>query len=182
MRIIGSPVVEALIREDGQPVEPNFPKHIVRRAEWDEWLDEDEEDIRLIDWGESFRLGEEPDRVAQPIDCKAPETIFTDRLDYRIDLWSAGIVVRISIQTIPLYTCSQAVRYHMIFGHRPFGGYSEDVCLVSEMIHFVEALPGEWREKWVEMRESHLKTHVDDTGGYSFRSKVSISRFCILES
>lgn len=91
--IIGTPVVEVLVREDGQPVEPRFPKHIVRRAEWYKWLDEDQEDIRLIDWGESFRRGEEPAQVALPIDCKAPETIFTDRLDYRIDLWTAGIVV-----------------------------------------------------------------------------------------
>lgn len=93
MRIIGEPVVETLIREDGQPVEPRFPKHIVRRAEWYKWLDEEQEDIRLIDWGESFGRGEEPSQVALPIDCKAPETIFTDRLDYRIDLWTAGIVV-----------------------------------------------------------------------------------------
>lgn len=110
-RIIGRPVVEDLVREDGQPVEPRFPKHIVRRAEWDLWVDEDEEDIRLIDWGESFRRGEEPATVAQPIDCKAPETIFTDRLDYRIDLWSAGIVVSIPAPVAPLSTCSQTIRY-----------------------------------------------------------------------
>lgn len=72
--------------------------------------------------------------------------------------------------------------YHMIFGHRPFGGYSEDVCLVSEMIHFVEDLPGEWSEKWLEMKESYLKARIDDTGGYSFRSQVYIARFFILES
>lgn len=93
LRIIGTPVVEDMIREDGQPIDPRFPKHIVRQAEWDHWLDEDKEDIRLIDWGETFRTGEEPERLAQPVDCKAPETIFTDYLDYRTDLWRAGIVV-----------------------------------------------------------------------------------------
>lgn len=110
-RNIGRPVVEDLVREDGQPVEPRFPKHIVRRAEWNMWVDEDEEDIRLIDWGESFRRGEEPATVAQPIDCKAPETIFTDSLDHRIDLWTAGIVVSVPNYFVLLFTCSQIIRY-----------------------------------------------------------------------
>jgi hypothetical protein len=86
-----------MIREDGQPVDHRFPKHIVRQAECDHWMDEDKEDIRLIDWDEIFRTGQEPERLAQPADCKAPETtgIFTDHLDYRTDLWRAGIVVRL---------------------------------------------------------------------------------------
>lgn len=110
-RNIGRPVVEDLVREDGQAVEPRFPKHIVRRAEWNMWVDEDEEDIRLIDWGESFRRGEEPATVAQPIDCKAPATMVTDRLDYRIDLLTAGIVVSVPTYLVLLFTCSQIIRY-----------------------------------------------------------------------
>ncbi|KAH8746901.1 kinase-like domain-containing protein [Diaporthe sp. PMI_573] len=146
-RIIGTPVIEDLIREDGKPIDPNFPKHIVRRAEWDEWLDEDKEDIRLIDWGESFRWGQEPAYLAQPIDCKAPETIFTDYLDYRTDLWRAGIVI-----------------YHIVFGSRPFMAYQGDDFLVSQMIHFIEDLPDEWKGQWMKMKEETPRPYDNDTG------------------
>lgn len=54
--------------------------------------------------------------------------------------------------------------YHMIFGHRPFGAYGGDACLVSQMIHFVEDLPDEWSEKWQEMIEEYVKTLSYDTG------------------
>jgi hypothetical protein len=60
-----------------------------------EWIDEDEEDIRLIDFGETFTQGAEPERIAQPGVLRVPETIFTDRFDYRIDLWRVGFAVRI---------------------------------------------------------------------------------------
>lgn len=60
-------------------------------------MDEDEEDIRLIDFGESFRRGEEPEHLSQPVDIRAPEIIFTDKVDHRVDLWSAGLVVSLLI-------------------------------------------------------------------------------------
>ncbi|KAK2603198.1 hypothetical protein N8I77_009672 [Diaporthe amygdali] len=146
LAIIGTPVVEDLVREDGQPVDPRFPKHMVRRAEWNHWLDEDQEDIRLIDWGESFREGEEPARLAQPVDCKAPETIFDDRFDYRVDLWRVGIVI-----------------YHMVFGYKPFEAFGGDEFLVSQMVHFVEDVPEEWKGKWLKMKEDSEKPYIKDT-------------------
>ena len=55
---------------------------------------QDEEDLRIIDFREAFLQGAEPTRLAQPDTLRAPETIFTDHFDYRLDLWRAGIVVR----------------------------------------------------------------------------------------
>lgn len=60
---------------------------------WTAWIDESEENIRLIDWGESFAFDSPPRRLAQPADWRVPETIFTSQIDYRVDLWRAGIVV-----------------------------------------------------------------------------------------
>lgn len=57
------------------------------------WVDEDDEDIRLIDWGEAFAQGAEPTKLGQPFGLNAPETIFTSRIDSRVDLWSAGCIV-----------------------------------------------------------------------------------------
>lgn len=81
------------MRKDGTPLGPRLPKHLVRKAEWVDWTDEDEEDIRLIDFGEALPLGKAPARIAQPQDLRVPETIFTDHFDHRVDLWRAGCVV-----------------------------------------------------------------------------------------
>ena len=66
----------------------------MKTAGWDNWTDEDEENLRVIDFGEAFLQGTEPRMLAQPDTLRAPETIFTAKFDYRLDLWRAGIVVR----------------------------------------------------------------------------------------
>ena len=91
---LGSPKYEPLTRIDGAPLENGLPSQLVKAADWTEWIDEDEEDIRLFDFGESFFHGHEPDKLAQPGPLRVPETIFTDSFDYRVDLWRAGSVVR----------------------------------------------------------------------------------------
>lgn len=127
-------------------------------------MDEDEEDIRLIDWGESFRRGEEPEELSQPVDIKAPEIIFADRLDYRVDLWSAGLVVRLLVALFPkTFVLTDMQICHMLFGHRPFGTLRNDSKLiVPQMINFVEDLPDEWKEKWLKMKDELAGS--DDAG------------------
>jgi len=92
--ILGVSEFEALARVDGQALEPGVPKQLVKKAGWVNWIDEDDEDIRLIDFGEAFVQRSKPNRLAQPPDLWAPETIFTDHFDHRLDLWRAGITVR----------------------------------------------------------------------------------------
>ena len=92
--VLGAPELEVLARLDGKPLEQSVPRHLVKTAGWDNWTDEDEEDLRIIDFGEAFLQGAEPTGLAQPDALRAPETIFTNHLDCRLDLWRAGIVVR----------------------------------------------------------------------------------------
>ena len=91
--VLGIPEFEALARVDGQQLQPGVPKQLVKKADWENWIDEDDEDIRLIDFGEAFVQGLKPDSLAQPADLRAPETNFTDCFDHRLDLWRAGITV-----------------------------------------------------------------------------------------
>lgn len=83
-----------MVRLDGEPLDLGLPRHLVEKAGWGGWDYEDDEDIRLIDFGEAFVRGSEPDALAQPGDLNAPETILTDHFDYRVDVWRAGIMVR----------------------------------------------------------------------------------------
>ena len=92
--VLGGPETEELIRLDGKPLKNSLPKQLVKTAGWDNWTDEDEENLRVIDFGEAFLQGTEPRMLAQPDTMRAPETIFTVKFDYRVDLWRAGIVVR----------------------------------------------------------------------------------------
>lgn len=91
--ILEHPETEKVVRLDGRPLDKGVPKQMVQRASWDDWTDEDHEDLRITDLGEAFRHGEEPLRLAQPGPLKAPEAILMNHFDYRIDLWRAGIMV-----------------------------------------------------------------------------------------
>lgn len=99
--VLGSPEVEELARLDGKPLDNSLPKQLVKSAEWETWVDEDEEDIRILDFGEAFLQGNEPKVLAQPGQLRVPELIFTDCFDYRVDLWRAGCMV----STMPLFFC-----------------------------------------------------------------------------
>lgn len=93
VEILGPPTTEELRPVDGEPLKASLPKYIVQSTLCEDWLEEDHEDIRLIDWGEAFSRGAEPAKIAQPFGLNAPETVFTPRIDYRIDLWRAGWIV-----------------------------------------------------------------------------------------
>jgi serine/threonine-protein kinase SRPK3 len=63
--VLGFPEIEPLARIDGAPLDNGLPTQLVKAAEWVDWIDEDEEDIRLLDFGESFLEGEQPEKLAQ---------------------------------------------------------------------------------------------------------------------
>jgi hypothetical protein len=48
---------------------------LVKATGRDNWIDEDDEDIRISDSGEALLNGAEPEKLAQPSHLKAPETI-----------------------------------------------------------------------------------------------------------
>jgi serine/threonine-protein kinase SRPK3 len=66
---------------------------VVKAAEWVDWIYEYDDYILLLDIGESFFQGGEPEKLAQPRFLRVPETIVTDSLDYRVDSWRVGCMV-----------------------------------------------------------------------------------------
>ncbi|KAJ5158192.1 uncharacterized protein N7500_007843 [Penicillium coprophilum] len=146
--VLGNPEIEPLVYTDGTPLQPGLPTQIVKVAEWTNWIDEDEEDLRLLDLGESFTQGKEPSKLAQPGFLRVPETIFLNSFDYRVDLWRAGCMI-----------------YTFIFTSYPFSYFDRDSWLVAQMVGFVESLPTEWQAKWgsMLMEESHDVTVEEDS-------------------
>lgn len=139
-KIIGSPPEEPveLARLDGKPLTKGLPSHLIEAAGWDKWIDEDDEDLRIIDLGEAFMQGAEPITLAQPGPLRVPETIFTSKFDYRLDLWRAGIMVGLQ----PLE--SQKRYFHIdTYVGRFTHSYSE---------RFLSYTPGtsmSWLRKWL---------------------------------
>ncbi|KAJ5124952.1 uncharacterized protein N7515_008777 [Penicillium bovifimosum] len=133
--VIGPPEIEPLAYIGGSPLEHGLPSQLIKAAEWVNWIDEDDEDIRLLDIGESFLQGEEPETLAQPGSLRVPETIFMDSFDYRVDLWRVGCMI-----------------YYFLFRKYPFWYLGEDEALVFQMIDLVGSLPAEWESQWESMQ------------------------------
>ncbi|KAJ5778049.1 hypothetical protein N7520_001295 [Penicillium odoratum] len=53
-KVLGAPEIEELPRIDGTPLKNGQPAQINKSAEWVDWIDEDEEDNRLLDIGKGF--------------------------------------------------------------------------------------------------------------------------------
>ncbi|KAK3393510.1 kinase-like domain-containing protein [Podospora didyma] len=142
LKIVGKPQVEEIERVDGKPLGRGLPVQIVRKAGWGDWVEEDENDIRLLDFGESFSETEQPAILNQPINLRVPETIFTKRFDHRVDLWQAESIIHL-----------------LLFDYSPFMADNLTSQLVNQMIHFTEEdLPAEWQPAWEAMEKAKRPT------------------------
>jgi serine/threonine-protein kinase SRPK3 len=83
-------------REDGKPLESSLPKYIVRATSYlgDVWPSIGP--TKIVDFGESFTQDDNPTTLHTPLPVRAPEVIFQDHLDYRVDMWSMGCLVSVS--------------------------------------------------------------------------------------
>lgn len=70
-----------------------MPKYLVRPTSYPADLSLSLHQIKIIDFGESFLSSDIPNTLHTPFPVRAPEIIFDDKLDYRVDLWSMGCMV-----------------------------------------------------------------------------------------
>ena len=94
---LGSPKVAEVVRKDNSALESGVPRYLVRHRSLSishsilQMLD-----IRLIDFGESFDNKMRPETLRTPLTFRAPEVIFEDEWDTRVDLWSTGCTVSVA--------------------------------------------------------------------------------------
>ncbi|UPK91219.1 hypothetical protein LCI18_002154 [Fusarium solani-melongenae] len=137
---------EKTFSTDGKSLARNVPSHVVRPAPFRkrEML-LSSPSVKIIDFGEAFFNNNPPNTVHTLLPIRAPEVIFGDVLDHRVDLWSAGCLL-----------------FELITGQPPFDVIMlTPPVLAQQMIRFAtDELPSRWRDKWQAMQKD--PTYEDD--------------------
>jgi serine/threonine protein kinase len=92
-KMLGKPEIGYVQNRDGKFLEPGVPEYIVRPTSYSTYSWNMAQTVKIIDFGESFLRTTVPETLHTPLSLRAPEVIFQDRIDYRVDLWSMGCMV-----------------------------------------------------------------------------------------
>jgi serine/threonine-protein kinase SRPK3 len=90
---LGNPEIHVVRRRDDGHLGPEVPHYLVRHTTYPINKSTMFDSIKLIDFGESFMDNDPPETIHTPLAVRAPEVIFGDELDHRVDLWSMGCMV-----------------------------------------------------------------------------------------
>ncbi|OAK93702.1 kinase-like protein [Phaeosphaeriaceae sp. SRC1lsM3a] len=121
LAFLRQPEIGAVTRKDGKPLEPGLPAYLVRPTSYPADVSLSQQQIKIIDFGESF------------LDDDVPTTLHTPLLDYRVDLWSAGCLI-----------------FELIVGQPPLDSImATPVTVVQQMLETAsDKLPERWQQKW----------------------------------
>ncbi|CCE27258.1 related to dis1-suppressing protein kinase dsk1 [Claviceps purpurea 20.1] len=138
---LGQPEIGAVIRIDGAPLTHNLPTHLTRSASFqrrDFTPSSSCSSIKIIDFGEAFFSNDAPSTLQTPLYLQAPEIVFGDRLDRRVDLWSAGCLI-----------------FELVTGQPPFDTVAMTPArIVGQMIEVTsDEVPSKWQAKWHAMQQ-----------------------------
>ncbi|GAB0136264.1 hypothetical protein EsDP_00004571 [Epichloe bromicola] len=134
---LGKPETGVVTRSDVQPFGYNVPTQIVRPAFFRRDILLSCPSVKIIDFGEAFFSDNAPSTLHTPLPVRAPEIVFGDRLDRRVDLWSAGCLI-----------------FELVTGQPPFDVVMmTPSILIEQMIELTDdELPSRWQAKWQPMQ------------------------------
>ncbi|KAJ6009042.1 hypothetical protein N7522_004058 [Penicillium canescens] len=146
--MLGKPEIGYVRRSDGKELEPGIPEYIVRPTSYRTHSWNSAQSIKIIDFGESFLPTAVPRTLHTPLAVRAPEVIFQDRIDYRVDLWSMGCML-----------------FELFVGQPPFDTFLiTPKILVSQMREMAsDDLPERWHEIWDTMNAGDGRI-IESTG------------------
>ncbi|KAI9679435.1 MAG: hypothetical protein M1817_005457 [Caeruleum heppii] len=133
---LGKPETGLVRRKDGKPLERGMPEYLVRPTCYPADISVSVHPIKIVDFGESFLSNEVPGTPHTPLPVRAPEIIFEDKLDHRVDLWSMGCML-----------------FELVVGQPPFDSFmTTPTILVRQMLEMAnDGLPERWQPKWKAM-------------------------------
>ncbi|KAJ4226658.1 hypothetical protein NW760_008729 [Fusarium oxysporum] len=142
---LGEPEMGLVTRRDGKSLSSNIPTCIVRPSSFrhkDVQRLLSSPSIQIIDFGEAFFNYDALNTLHTPLPVRAPEIVFGDRLDNRVDLWSTGCLM-----------------FELVTGQPPFDVVMlTPPMLVQQMIELIDdELPSRWQAKWKEMEGEGLQ-------------------------
>lgn len=91
--VLGEPKISKVRRDDGGSLEPGIPEYIVEPVSFRKHASLLSQPIKIVDFEQSFLPNTPPQTLHIPIVYRAPEIVFKDRSDYRVDLRSRGCTV-----------------------------------------------------------------------------------------
>ncbi|CVK98207.1 related to dis1-suppressing protein kinase dsk1 [Fusarium mangiferae] len=145
---LGEPDEGLVLGPDDAPLPKSLPARIVRPASFGHREVQRilaKPSIKIIDFGEAFLSEDIPSTLNTPLPVRAPEIVFGDKLDHRVDLWSTGCLI-----------------FELITGQPPFDVIMlTPPILVEQMIELIDdELPSRWQAKWQAMQGT--PTQPDD--------------------
>ncbi|KAG5301304.1 protein kinase [Histoplasma ohiense] len=134
--MLGQPEIGYVQRSDGQDLEPGIPEYIVKPTSYRTHSWNPAQSIKIIDFGESFLSSAVPQTLHTPLSVRAPEVIFQDHIDYRVDLWSMGCML-----------------FELFTGQPPFDTFFiTPAILVGQMREMAsDDIPERWQGIWDTM-------------------------------
>ncbi|KAG6138389.1 hypothetical protein E4U28_004239 [Claviceps purpurea] len=135
---LGDRVTGAVTKLDDGPWAPNVPTQIIQPAIFQEQdiMAAPCPSIKIIDFGEAFFSDDPPSTLNTPLALRAPEIVFGDPLDRRVDLWSAGCLI-----------------FEMVGGCPPLYGWNPPTLVTDMVATISEELPSRWQAKWRAMQQ-----------------------------
>lgn len=93
MKKLSIPETSPVVRSDSKDLTPELPKYLVWPTSFSANAPAAFDNIKIIDFGESFQPKDRPQTLHTLLAIRTPEIIFGDRWDHRVDLWSLGCMV-----------------------------------------------------------------------------------------
>ncbi|KAG6261908.1 hypothetical protein E4U47_008058 [Claviceps purpurea] len=143
----------AVTKLDDGPWAPNVPTQIILPALFREQdiLAAPCPSIKIIDFGEAFFSDDAPSTLNTPLVLRAPEIIFGDPLDLRVDLWSAGCLI-----------------FELVVGYQLFHGWIPPHVVDDMLALTAEELPSRWQAQWSAMQQDEPNRY----GGLALQKRL----------
>ncbi|KXJ85684.1 kinase-like domain-containing protein, partial [Microdochium bolleyi] len=155
LQLYSKPDTEPVKRKDGGPIGDQVPPYLVDAAHMADSVVRQalktDPCVKMIDFSEAFLDKDPPERLRTSITVRAPEVLFGDEFDRRVDLWALGCML-----------------FELATAQLLFQSLSEQRIIAEILGAGIDdkRLPPRWQDKWHAVRPAR----EGEVGEYSGRT------------